>query len=162
MTCYACKNPAIFSCGLCSHELCKSCAEFINDADLTYYKTLPPVLSHGQYCSRCFAGEVIPALQTFRSTLKKAKKVYIVDKPSRRALPILRKLEKPLTVSGCVDREDAFMRLAFQAVEKGFNAVVKANVEYKKVRNFGYQKMMWEGTGYAAELDSRVHEMRNE
>ena len=91
----------------------------------------------------------------YNHVMKQAKQVLILDKPRRRPLTILKKLQEPLQVENCPDREETVMRLAFKAAELGYNSVIRANIMYKKVRNAGYQKMVWQGTGIAAELDDR-------
>jgi hypothetical protein len=88
-----------------------------------------------------------------RATLKRARSVFFLDKPRRRPLPILKKSADALSVTGCADREETILRLGFLAAEKGFNAVIRAEVFPKKIRNAGYQKMEWTGTGFPAVVD---------
>ena len=96
--------------------------------------------------------KVIPGIQAYNRLMKQAKAVYILEKQPREALRVLKKSTKPLTVLHCSDRDETFLRLAFQAVELGFNAVIGVKVVSQKIRNFGYQKMEWDGTGFAADL----------
>jgi hypothetical protein len=97
--------------------------------------------------------KVLPGVYAYKKLMKQAKDVFIVEKQPREGLRVLKKSVSPLKVSDCADREETFLRLAFQAAELGFNAVIRAKVESKKLRNFGYQKMQWQGSGIAANLD---------
>jgi hypothetical protein len=117
-------------------------------------KVPPADLKPGRFCGPCFNSKVQPALAAYNEVMKRAKDVIILDKPRRQALPILKTSKEPLQVAGCDDREETILRLAFLAAERGFNAVIKTNVDYKKIRNAGYQKMEWHGTGIPAVLDS--------
>jgi hypothetical protein len=116
---------------------------------------IPQDLSHGQYCLACWASKIQPALRRYNETMRRAKEVLILDTPRRRPLVILKKFDEPLCVEECQDREETVLRLAFKAAELECNSVIKAKITYTKVRNAGYQKMMWQGTGIAATLDSR-------
>ena len=53
----------------------------------------------------------------------------------------------------CPDRDETILRLAFQAAKGGFNALVQGDVTSRKVRNHGYQKSVWSGTAFAADVD---------
>jgi hypothetical protein len=117
---------------------------------------IPKDLTLGQYCLPCYADKVRPQLMNYHLTMKRAKEVLFLDKPRRKPVKILKKLNEPLLVEDCADREETILRLAFKAAELGFNSVIKADVNYKKIRNAGYQKMMWQGTGIAANLDESL------
>jgi hypothetical protein len=151
--CLSCKGIANLACGLCKGSLCKSCAEFAPIGDLSFFTKLPDELSHNQYCSICYVSQIIPRIENYKQLVKRAKGIFIVEKKPREGLRILKKSVKPLIVLACADREETFLRLAFQAAELGFNAVIQAKVQSQKIRNFGYQKMEWRGTGLAADLD---------
>jgi hypothetical protein len=122
-------------------------------------RKVPKELSHNQYCLPCFSTKIRSEVLAYRQTMKKAKDIIFLDKPRRRPLRILRRSEIPLLVQNCADREETVMRLAFQAAELGFESVIKADVNYKKVRNEGYQKMVWTGTGIAATLDMSIESL---
>ena len=153
MECVSCKEKATLVCGLCEGSLCKQCAEFGRAVEFTYFTKLPDVLSHNQYCAICYVSKVTPMMLEYKRLLRLAKDINILEKQPREALRVLRKAAKPLSVIACSDREETVLRLAFQAAELGFNSVIKAKVVYKKVRDYGYQKMEWHGSGYAADLD---------
>ena len=151
--CSSCQKPkAVFFCGSCGDPICKSCTEFIEDADFSYMKKIPPLLLQTRFCQPCYASAFLPARRLFSEIMARAKKVTIVDTPQRRPLPVLKNSRELLQVADCLDEPDTFLRLAFLAAEMGFNAVLKVKVEYKKVRVAGYQNLSWSGTGYPATL----------
>ena len=116
---------------------------------------IPKEFSHPQYCLPCYGSQIRPGISEYNQTMKRAKQVMILDKPRRRPVTVLKKLPEALLVEDCLDREEAVMRLAFKAAELGYNSVMKANISYKKVGSLTYQKLVWKGTGFAAEIDGR-------
>jgi hypothetical protein len=123
---------------------------------------LPEELKFNQYCLSCYAVKIKPQVIRYAELMKLAKQVYVIDKPHRQPLPVLRKAEESIKVKECPDKEEATLRLAFRAAELGFNAVLKANITYTKIRNFGYQKMVWGATGVPADLDTAVLKFRKQ
>ncbi|MDZ4676519.1 MAG: hypothetical protein SGI74_03335 [Oligoflexia bacterium] len=122
----------------------------------------PEELSHEQYCPFCYTSKVQPTIRRYNEILRRAKVVIFIDTARRKPLPLLEKSKDPILVQDCTDREETILRLAFLAAEKGYNAVIKASVDHKKVRNFGYQKMSWHGNGFPAQLDSAKLERQEE
>jgi hypothetical protein len=59
-----------------------------------------------------------------------------------------------VTVKDVPDRDEAILRLAFLAAEEGFNAILDVNVKSEKVRNEGWQKMRWSGSGLPVGVDA--------
>jgi hypothetical protein len=118
-------------------------------------KNIPAELAHTEYCLTCFAVKIQPELRDYKELMKRASEVFILDKPERKAPMVLRKHKHLLRVEDCPDREETMLRLAFLAAELGFNSVIKVNIEHRKVRNAGYQKLLWTGTGLAVDLDGR-------
>ena len=153
-TCPRCSAPRVSNaCGICTTVVCKECIEFVDGVTFSYMSVVPDELKHTHYCMQCYNTTVAPALANYRSIMSRAKKVFIIDKPQRRPLPVTKQFKKAIQVKDCPDREETVLRLAFRAAELGYNAVLKTNVIYKKVRNAGYQKMIWEATGFPADLD---------
>lgn len=93
--------------------------------------------------------------------MSRARQVLVIDKPRRMPLPLIKKSKQLLTVRDCTDREEALMRLAFQAAELGFNAIIKVEMEYQKVRVREYQHTLWHVTGFPADLDPIRLERQN-
>ena len=123
---------------------------------------VPDILKHEQYCSPCYTQYVLPALSMYNDVMSRAKNVFVIDKPRRRPLPKLAQAKEPLCIEDCDDEQEVLLRLAFQAAELGYNSVIKVNVSGKKVRNGGYQKMIWKATGYPAQLDGVRLERQSE
>jgi hypothetical protein len=140
-------------CGLCQELYCKKCIEFLPLETFSFMHEIPKELKHTQYCLTCYGDKVRAGLVSYNEIMKRAKQVLILDRPRRKPLTILKKLKDPLRVEDCPDREETILRLAFLAAELGYYSVIRVNVTYKKVRNAGYQKMVWHGTGLAVELD---------
>ncbi|MBX9766773.1 MAG: hypothetical protein K2X47_05830 [Bdellovibrionales bacterium] len=93
--------------------------------------------------------------------MSRARKVLVIDKPRRMPLPLIKKSKQLLTVRECADKDEALMRLAFQAAELGFNAIIKVEMEYQKVRIQDYQTTLWHATGFPADLDPVRLERQN-
>ncbi len=104
------------------------------------------------YCSPCFQAKIEPALESYNEIVEKAKSVYIFFVTQRKAPPVLKKSKETIHIKECRDRDETILRLAFRAVEQGYNAVIEAEVSAKKIRNAGYQKSDWSGVGVAAEV----------
>ncbi len=140
-------------CGFCEQAICKRCTEFVDAEMFLYMKSRSKELSHESYCSPCFVGKVQPAIENYNDIVTRAKQVYIVEKSPRHPFPILNMSNKALSTDVWPDRSATIMSLAFLAAEKGFNAVIKTKVVSRKVRNFGYQTMEWQATGFPALVD---------
>jgi hypothetical protein len=161
--CDSCRvNKATHSCGLCHAAICKSCTEFLDSEAFSFMKNVPSELKHQQYCSFCYSSTVQPAQEIYAETMRRARKIFIIDKPRRRPLPLLKSSKEILCIEKCADREETLLRLAFFAAEMGFNAVIKVNIAHKKIRNGGYQHTEWSGTGYPADLDGPRLEKQSE
>lgn len=160
--CLNCQSQkTIFACGLCEGALCKNCTEFVEPGSFSFLQALPKELSHRHYCFSCFGGTVQPALQRYHRTMFLARQVLVIDKPRRMPLPLLKSSKQRLSVQKCADKEEALMRLAFQAADLGFNAIIKVDMKYEKVRMDGYQTTRWHATGYPADLDPVRLERQN-
>jgi uncharacterized protein YbjQ (UPF0145 family) len=97
---------------------------------------------------------VEPAREDYEQKMAEAKGVYIFFTTQKRPLPILSKESEQIRIDNCEDRDETILRLAFQAVEAGCNAVVETDVISVKVRNAGWQKSAWKGSGFAAMVDA--------
>jgi len=103
-----------------------------------------------------------PALDSYTETLKRAKGVYVFFKTQRKPIPMVgQQKHERVQVLSCPDRDETIMRLAFSAAELSLNAVIEVDVTCEKVRDEGYQKMNWRGSGVPASVDAGKIE-RNE
>ena len=153
-SCFSCKNTkANLVCGTCQNAICKFCSVFLEDDAFSFMTNTSEDLHHKQYCNYCFMKIVRPVQQEYADIMKRAKLIILLDKPSQRPLPIEKCGKTCLNVENCSDEAETALRLAFQAAEQGYNALIKVNIRYQKVRNYGYQKMVWRGTGFPAILN---------
>jgi hypothetical protein len=155
--CVSCRKPCVsktdFDCECCGERACKSCQEFLPEGTFSFRNDLPEELTHSRYCRVCHEREILPALESYEQTLEQAKQTLFFYKTYARPLPILRRAADPLRVNDCDDRDETILRLAFQTVEAGYNAVIEATITSEKVRNEGYQTTHWKGVATPAELD---------
>lgn len=147
------KKPSTLTCGICSRQLCKGCARFLDADSFAFLKTKPAALKHSTYCSSCFDEKVSPLLEKYNETFESAKQVSVFFVSQRRGIPIITRSKEKLVVEECPDRDETILRLAFFAAERGFNAIVDVDVRSEKVRNESYQKSKWSGSGFPAKID---------
>lgn len=158
-TCSACGKPkANRTCSLCQVDLCKNCTQFLDEGSFSFLRQVPADLSHSTYCDACFSTSVAPALDSYHEVLEKAKNVYVFYKTQRKPIPLLSKAKDRVEVKSCPDRNETILRLAFFAAEGDHNAIVDVDIVSEKVRNQGYEKSNYRGTGVPAQIDtSKLH-----
>ena len=155
------RHEATRECGLCAAALCKPCVQFLDSETFSFYKTVPAELSHSAYCDACFAETVEPAREELTEDLKRAKDIVVFTVNQRRHLT-MKVAKERLEVKDCVDRDEAFLRLAYFAVKSGHNSLVQVDVSSTKIRDGAYQTSRWHGAGYAAYVDLAKLERRIE
>jgi hypothetical protein len=94
-----------------------------------------------------------PALEAYREQLANAKNAYFFTPAFKKRIPVLKKAKSRVQIKGTPDRDETILRLAFLAIEQGHNAVIEAEVSAQKVRNEGYQKSLWVGSGLPVTID---------
>jgi len=152
--CVDCRKPTQdFSCGVCKESLCKNCVEYLEPGSFSFLATVPEDLSHLRYCRFCFDGKVVPAREDYEEKMNEAKQVFVFF-TTQKTMPAHKRAKDKVQIKDCPDRDETIMRLAFRAVEKGFNALIDTEVKCEKVRNEGWQKMKWQGQGYPAKVDA--------
>jgi len=153
--CGACRRPkANIQCELCEDWNCKSCAQTLAGDAFSFRTKRAPELSHTRYCQHCWQQQVEPALAEYEQKMAEAREVYIFFTTQKRPLPILSKEKEQIRVLECDDRDETILRLAFLAAELGCNAVIETDVRHEKVRNAGWQKTAWRGSGFPARVDA--------
>jgi len=98
----------------------------------------------------CFQDRVLPAQKSYLEKMEAAKGVYVFFK--KHHIPLVKRSKNLVSVKDCPDKEEALLRLAFQAVEQGFNALIEANLVSKKVFVNAYQSLNWNASAYPAEI----------
>jgi hypothetical protein len=146
--CSVCQKPkSQLHCGHCGAVVCKSCAVFLEEGSFSFYPEVPKVLSHTTYCNPCYTVHILPAQETYAALIEKAKNVLVYDKTQGKETRLMKRLEKPLRISNCPDREETLLRLAFLAAQANFEAIIDVNLTGEKVRDGSYQTTSWSGTG---------------
>lgn len=146
------KSKATLQCGLCQTDLCKNCTQFLDDGEFAWMITRPEELSHTAYCETCFTAKVAGPLQNYQDLVEKAKHVLVFEKSQGKETRLIKRIEKPISVLNCADHDEAVMRLAFQAAQGNFNAIVDMDLKSTKIRNGKYQTSSWSGTAIPVNL----------
>lgn len=153
--CTVCQKPkASIECGLCLQAVCKNCVEKLDDASFSFLRKIPADLTHKIYCGRCFDHTVVPARESYALTMRRAKQVFVFWSNKGEETRFYSRAEKPLRVEDCADPDETVMRLAFTAVEDGFNGLIDVKVTSKKVRHHAYQTTRCSGVGTPTTVDA--------
>lgn len=140
------KKPTL-QCGLCHVDLCKYCAQILDAEAFAYLAEKPEKLRHSVYCDGCYNKYVAEAFQNYQEIMEKARNVNVYLDNQGKETRLIRRIEKPLQIENCPDREIALMKLAFLAAEKGYETLVDVSVTYKKVGEGSYKKHNWQARG---------------
>jgi hypothetical protein len=130
----------------------------VSDEAFRLLDVRPAELGHAQYCPRCHESVVEPALQRYDEQLSRARNVGYWARTYRGHVPVLKKGQRSIEVAGFRDRDEALLKMAFLAVEQGFNGLVHGELISRKERNHGYQKMLWSGRATPARIDEEALE----
>lgn len=144
--CCSCQSPkAPLTCGLCEESVCKKCAEFLDEEAFSWKTYVAPEFKHSTYCRLCFDAKVAPEIEAYEALKEKAKEVFVFFKTESKESRLIKRLEDPIEVPECQDREETLLRLAFMAAEKDFNVIVDIEIDGKKVRSGAYQTLVFSG-----------------
>jgi hypothetical protein len=154
--CNSCNKPkATLECGLCQCSLCKYCAQFVEEDHFSFLASIPSYLSHTVYCGPCFDEKISPELQKYDALLEQAKQVDVYFSDQGKETRIIRRLEEPVKIENCPDRDEALLRLAFFAAQGNYNSLVDVELTSEKVRNGGYQTLKWRGVGVPVHVNKK-------
>lgn len=154
LTCIFCNKPkATLSCGACNVDVCKSCAQFLDEESISFWKRTPKNLEHAIYCGPCFDAQVAPALEFYNQTMARAKEVLVFFKDQGKETRLFKRSEIALKIENCPDRDETVLRLAFLAAQENFNAIIDVDLSSKKIRNAGYQTSTWCGSAIPTQVD---------
>lgn len=141
------KNNTAIRCDTCKAVSCKHCSFFIDEHSFEFINLLPKNLIHKTFCPDCYTGGIAEEIEQLHETLRLAKDVNIYEKKQGTETRLLRRIEKPVHIKDCDDREEALLCLAFFAAQKGFNTLVDLELKATKVKLGGtYKKMVWSGS----------------
>lgn len=131
----------------------KSEAQFVDEDSFGFLARLPEGVALGTYCNACFESHVRPELDKYEEKMEKARNVNVFFATQSKESRFVRRIEKPIKVENCQDRDEVVLRLAFLAVSNGKNALVDVDLSSSKVRNGGWQSSLWSGRAIPANID---------
>lgn len=151
ITCY--KPKATLECGLCHDPICKYCARFSDEDTFSFLAKIPADLSHTTYCNPCYEAKVAPELEAYRQTMEQAKEIAVFFKKQNKETRFIKRLEDPVHVIECADRDETILRLAFFAAKANLNSILDVEVTSEKIKSGTYQTHKWSGTGVPAHVN---------
>ncbi len=143
-------------CQVCKIALDKTQAQFVDEDTFAFLSHLPPGVSLGSYCFACFDQHVESELSGYNAKMELAKNINIFYLTQSKESRFVRRIEKPVKVENCLDRNELILRLAFRAVEANKNSLVDVDLLSTKIRNGRWQTSRWSGRGIPASIDE-VH-----
>lgn len=117
-------------------------------------RNIPAELNHTAYCQTCYNQKIVPAIEAYTQMMDQAKNILVYEKSQGKETRLIRRIEKPVKIVNCPDRQEAMLRLAFFAAEANYNAIVDVDLVPQKVRTGSYQTTLWSGTGIPANVSS--------
>ena len=148
-TCVLCnKNKTALRCVSCGDVSCKKCVQFIDEDHFEMISLLPEDLKNKTFCMNCYHQGVAERISHYSEVAEEAKKVDIFSKTQSKETRRIKRIEDPIQVADCEDKELALMRLAFLSVEKGYSTIVDVEVKAKKSGEAKrYKKVVWTASG---------------
>jgi len=146
--CQTClKNKTVLRCGECVEPICKTCAYFIDDTVFEYMEFLPDNVKDKTFCGSCYHRTADPILESHRAYLETAKNINVYTSIQGNETGLIKRIEKPIMIKDCVDREETLMRMAFQAAKMGYDTLVDVDIKSSKTGKGTYKKLIWTGRG---------------
>ena len=150
--CQSCfKNKSFLECSNCKEAVCKSCACFVDETSFEFANFLPEDISGQTFCPSCYTIKADPVLTEYNLILDRAKSVNVYSIKQSNETALIKRIEKPIKVKDCADREEALMRLAFITAQKNFDTIVDVNISSIKIFDSKYRKLIWTGVGVPVE-----------
>lgn len=156
--CSSCGKPkAQLQCCVCDANVCKNCAQIVEEETFSFLSPVPKDLKSGVYCPSCFDSKIAEALNDYQETMEKAREILVYFKKQSKETRLISRKEAVLKVENVIDEDEAVLRLAFKSAQKGFNAIIDVETSSEKIRNAGYQTLKWKASGIPANVDeSRI------
>ena len=142
----------ILKCQVCESALDRTEAKFVDEDTFSFSKLLSGI-SLGSYCFHCFDERVEPELASYNAKMERAKNVNVFYLSQNKECRFVRRIEKPIKVENCLDRNEVILRLAFMAVEANKNLLVDVDFSSIKIRNGRWQTSRWSGRAIPAIID---------
>lgn len=137
-------------CGICQEAVCKQCVQFLEEGSFSFLKQVPDRLNHTTYCGPCFDEKIAPEILAYEQLMDRAKDVAVFFKKQGKETRLIKRLEDPIRVTDCADKDEILLRLAFLAAQGNFNTLVDVEIVAEKVREGGYQRSKWQAVGVPA------------
>ncbi len=152
--CSTCHKPkATLECGICHCSVCKNCAQFLEENRFSFLPVVPEELQHQVFCTYCFEDKIKPAIEVYEQEIERAKEVMIFFKKQTKETRHVKRLEEPVVVDHCLDRDETLLRLGFFAARAGYNALVDVEINSVKIREGSRQHADYSGRGVPAHMD---------
>ncbi len=97
----------------------------------------------GSYCLACYNHTIAPAQDRYAETLDQARNIKVFEIQQSKETRLMSRKESLLHVDDIYDRDEAVMRLAFKAVQMGFNTLIDLKTDSVKVKNGKHQHLVW-------------------
>lgn len=154
--CAICSSKKVsHECGLCKCSTCKACTSFLDAESFRYIDVRPANMESMTYCLECYAQKVLPEVQAYEDLMEIAKEISIFDISQTKETRLIKRKEAEIKVEKCVDREEATLKLAYQAAKLGFNSVIDVDLKFKKIVDGRYQTSEISGKGIPANVSDR-------
>lgn len=149
LTCVLCtKNKTALRCDSCGDVSCKNCVHFIDEDHFEMVVLLPEELKNKTFCMNCYNQGIDEKVSRYFEVVEKAKNVNVFTKTQTKETRKIKRVEDPVKVLECDDKEEALLRLAFLAADKGFDMVIDVEMNSKKIgEGKSYKKLVWSATG---------------
>lgn len=139
-------KPTPLQCDMCHEPSCKICSIYVDEDSFELFDHLPDSIRGKMFCPSCFNANVDSVLSDYQEALERAKDIDVFDITQGTETRLIKRIEKPIKVVDCKDREETLMRLAFQAAQRGCNTLVDTKLTSKKVQDGKWKKYIWSGT----------------
>jgi hypothetical protein len=154
--CSICQKPkAPYNCGVCDCTLCKKCARFLDEEQFSFFRVIPEILTKSIYCNSCYSERVEPQVARYEEIMTRAKDVFVFLSDQGKESRLFSRLEPPITIEDCPDRNETVLRLAFYAAQAGFNGLLDVKLSSEKVRNGSFKKLKWKGVAIPTHIDGQ-------
>jgi regulator of sigma D len=140
-------SKASYTCHICHGHFCKNCVEFLEEGHFNLMPLVPQELKGTVYCQSCYQAQVWPQISAYEETVANVKNFPIYEKSQSKETRLMNRKEKPIQISDARDREDIFMKLAYQAFQNGFDAIVDVEMKSHKTHQGSYVLVHWTGSG---------------
>lgn len=157
LNCVTCgKSKNLLVCECCSTQVCKNCAHILSEEAFSFVSIKSDIMTKKIFCNPCYLSEVGPQLDLYENRLELAKDVNIYFSYQGKETRLMSRKEKSIQVLNCADREETLLRLAFMAVEKGFDTILDVQLVGEKQRMGSYQKTIYKAQGTPTILDQKL------